>query len=76
MTSATYSHLLARIRRGDKLHMQLVGSQRVWWFEDPHENVDDTSVVRALADGEVTETGDSLFGLCLNSQTYIGDPAP
>lgn len=64
-----------RLQRGDRLHMQLVNGRRVWWFENPHQNVSDALVARLLAPGSncsVREAGDSLFGLPLNSQTWFG----
>ena len=74
--TAPYSAFLARIRAGDTLHMQLVDGARVWWFEGPHENIDDATAVRAIVEGEVREAGDSLFGHRLNSQTYGTEEIP
>ena len=68
--TAPYSAFLTRIRAGDTLHMQLVGGSRIWWFESPHENIDDATAVRPIVEGAVREAGDSLFGHQLNSQTY------
>lgn len=71
-----YSALLFKIRAGDTLHMQFVGGTRIWWFENPHENVDDATAIRAIVDGEIKESGDSLFGLLLNSQSYGSEDVP
>lgn len=63
--------VIARLRAGDRLHMQLLEGRQIWWFEAPHEVVPEASVKVALQSGELREAGDSLFGLPLNSQTWI-----
>lgn len=65
--------VIARLRAGDRLHMQLLDGRRVWWFEAPHQVVPEAAVNAALQSGELREAGDSLFGLPLNSQTWISD---
>lgn len=65
--------VLDRLRSGDQLHIQFVDGKRVWWFESPHQNVPDRIAVEAIAAGGVAEAGDSLFGLPLNSQTFLVD---
>lgn len=67
------AQVIARLRAGDKLHMQIAEGRRVWWFENPHANVCDAVVSGVLkADRTLLrETGDSLFGLPLNSQTWV-----
>lgn len=63
--------VIERLRAGDKLHLQFVGGRRVWWFEAPHQAVPEAVVRQALEAGNVAEAGDSLFGLPLNSQTFL-----
>jgi hypothetical protein len=67
--------ITARIMAGDKLHMQFVEGKRTWWFEAPHQVVTDRAAMQILqADNSpIRESGDSLFGLPLNSQTFAGD---
>jgi len=68
----TAADVVSRLERGDKLHMQIVNGRRIWWFESPHENVPDKLVGAALnSGGSFREAGDSLFGLPLNSQTWL-----
>lgn len=62
--------VLSRLRAGDKLHMQLVDGARVWWFEDPWEQVPPPVADRLKAAGDIVELGDSLFGLAGNSQSW------
>lgn len=64
----------ARLRAGDKLHLQITPAGRLWWFEGPLEQVPDPVALRALDDGCATarEAGDSLFGWAGNSQTWGG----
>jgi hypothetical protein len=66
----TVEAILSRLRAGDKLHMQLVEGQRVWWFEDPWEPVADAVADRLISAGEIVELGDSLFGIAGNSQSW------
>lgn len=67
---------LRRLRRGDALHMELGPTgARLWWFEAPHALVS-PAVIQALSDSprppvRLVEARDSLFGLALNSQTYL-----
>jgi hypothetical protein len=65
------AQIIARLRRGDKLHMQLSDGKRVWWFEGPHQNIPEKVITAIIAaDEAIMETGDSLFGLIGNSQTW------
>ncbi|MGX9145867.1 hypothetical protein [Mesorhizobium sp. 128a] len=64
--------VLTRLRAGDKLHMQLIEGRRVWWFEDPWEQIPDGVADRLKAAGEIVELGDSLFALANNSQSWEG----
>jgi hypothetical protein len=54
--------VLARLNAGDKLHMQLVEGQRVWWFEQPRLDVDAAIADELQAAGLIVEVGDGLFG--------------
>lgn len=63
---------VTRLRNGDALHMQIIAGRRVWWMEAPHLTVPEATVLAAINDGYVQETGDSLFGLPMNSQTWEG----
>jgi hypothetical protein len=65
-----WAEAVKRIRAGDKLHQQFVNGQRRWWFEAPHAEVSDATVMRLISEGQIEEAGDSLFGLPLNSQTW------
>lgn len=64
---------LARIQAGEKLHMQFVDGKRIWWFDQPHQVVPDKVISRILSEpsSSLMEAGDSLFGLPLNSQTFV-----
>ena len=72
----TAPQALARLERGDALRMELGdGGARLYWFEAPLAYVSE-QVVDAIAGGPVprarlVEALDSLFGLPLNSQTYL-----
>lgn len=66
---------LLRLQRGERLHMELRDGARQWWFENPYALVSDT-VIGALVFGhgapaQLFEAGDSLFGLPMNSQTWL-----
>lgn len=63
--------VIIRLRAGDQIHMQFLDGRRVWWFEEPHENVPDTIMQAVQKDGGLAEAGDSLFGLPANSQTWL-----
>ena len=69
----------ARLARGDRLRMELRAGQRQWWFEDPYAIVSDRTIAKLLAAdaslARVIEAGDSLFGLPMNSQTWISAPS-
>jgi hypothetical protein len=71
------AQVIARIRSGDELHMQFTDGRRVWWFEQPHQVIPDKLAMKLLAsaDGAIVEAGDSLFGLPLNSQTFLSSEA-
>ena len=65
----------ARLERGDTLRMELRNGSRLWWFESPLAHVSD-KIASALLFGarspvRIMEAGDSLFGLPLNSQTWL-----
>jgi len=64
---------IARIQAGEKLHMQFVDGKRVWWFDQPHQVVPDKVISKILSEPNpsLKESGDSLFGLPLNSQTFV-----
>jgi hypothetical protein len=68
-------HVIARIRAGDELHMQFTDGRRVWWFEQPHQVIPDKLAMKLIAasDSPIVEAGDSLFGLPLNSQTFLSN---
>lgn len=68
-----HEQVIARIRAGDELHMQFTGGHRVWWFEQPHQVIPDKLAMKLLtsADSPIVEAGDRLFGLPLNSQTFL-----
>lgn len=65
----------SRLARGDRLHMELRGAARQWGFETPYAIVSDKVVSAALfgvsSSLRVMEAGDSLFGLPMNSQTWL-----
>lgn len=67
--------VIARIRAGERLHMQFADGQSVWWFEQPHEVVPNKVMALVLADpmSPLRDAGDSLFGLPMNSQTFIAE---
>ncbi|TGP28257.1 hypothetical protein EN875_032395 [Mesorhizobium sp. M2D.F.Ca.ET.232.01.1.1] len=67
----TLDAIRSRLAAGAKLHMQLVDGQRVWWFEDPWEQIADGIAERLKAAGEIVELGDSLFGIAGNSQSWV-----
>lgn len=64
-----------RLQRGDRLHMELREGTRQWWFESPYalvsENVVGSLVFGHGASVRMIEAGDSLFGLPMNSQTWL-----
>ena len=64
-----------RLKRGERLHMQLLDGKREWWFEAPLARVSDAKVAGLLfghaPSARVMEAGDSLFGLPMNSQTWL-----
>ncbi|PWJ93601.1 hypothetical protein C8D77_101280 [Mesorhizobium loti] len=64
--------VIARLRAGQKLHMQIVDGRRQWWFDEPFQDVPDAVVqaIRASGEAKIGELGDSLFGLPENSQTW------
>ncbi len=64
--------VIARLTAGDKLHMQLVDGRRIWWFENPRAEVADAVATKLQESGELSELGDSLFGLAGNSQSWGG----
>ncbi|RVD49509.1 hypothetical protein EN783_34380, partial [Mesorhizobium sp. M2D.F.Ca.ET.140.01.1.1] len=66
----TLDAIRSRLVAGDMLHMQLVEGQRIWWFEDPWEQIADGIADRLKAAGEIVELGDSLFGITGNSQSW------
>lgn len=76
----TLADVIARMRAGSPLRVQFTDGKRVWWFEGPHTNVPDKIALQAIEAGGISEAGDSLFGLPLNSQTFgsgldeYGDP--
>lgn len=59
-----------RLAAGDLLRMQFVEGRRIWWFENPRADVPDAVAQKLHVDGNVTELGDSLFGLAGNSQSW------
>jgi hypothetical protein len=67
--------VINRIRAGEKLHMQFVDGRSVWWFEQPHEVIANKVIALVLSDpaSPLREAGDSLFGLPLNSQTFMSE---
>lgn len=70
----TRSPLIARLRAGDPLHMQIIAGRRVWWMESPHLTAAEADVMASINGGHLQEAGDSLFGLPMNSQTWEGQP--
>lgn len=64
-----------RLAHGDRLYMELRGGSRLWWFENPLAHVSDKTLSGLLFGHEpvarVMEAGDSLFGLPMNSQTWL-----
>lgn len=68
------SELITRLRAGDPLHMQIISGRRVWWMESPHLTVPEIAVMAAIKGGHLQESGDSLFGLPANSQTWERQP--
>ena len=65
----------SRLARGDRLHMELRNGARQWWFEAPYAIISDKIVSAALfglgGSHRVMEAGASLFGLPMNSQTWL-----
>lgn len=76
MTLTTAS-VIERLRAGERLHMQFTGGRSVWWFEQPHQVIPARTVAAVLAapGSPLREAGDSLFGLPMNSQTWLGEGA-
>lgn len=64
--------VLSRLVAGDLLHMQFVDGRRTWWFESPRAEVADTVATKLQESGDLSELGDSLFGLAGNSQSWGG----
>ena len=66
---------LSRISRGDVIRMELRNGVRLWWFESPLAYVSDKIMSAVLfghaPSARIMEAGDSLFGLPLNSQTWL-----
>jgi len=64
-----------RILNGATVHMGFPGGERVWWMEDPYEEIDDATMQAAMLGGNgnllLVEVGDSLFGWEANSQTWV-----
>ena len=77
MNSLSAAAAKERLVRGDRLHMELGrAGARLWWFEAPLARVGDDVVSAVLFDAapaQIMEAGDSLFGLPLNSQTWLVD---
>lgn len=68
-------HVRSRILAGARARMGFAGGARVWWLEDPYEEVDDMTMRVAAYGGNgqplLIEAGDCLFGWPGNSQTWI-----
>ena len=68
-------HVRTRILAGALARMGFAGGARVWWLEDPDEEVDDDVMAKASVGGNgqplLVEAGDCLFGWRGNSQTWI-----
>ncbi len=67
--------VMAALGSGEKLHMQFVNGTSVWWFEQPHTVIPAKVMAQVLANpsSPLREAGDSLFGLPMNSQTYLAN---
>lgn len=67
--------VIDRLRDGHRLHMQFTGGKSIWWFEQPHQVISNKIVAAVLnhPDSPLREAGDSLFGLPLNSQTWLAN---
>lgn len=60
-----------RLKRGDVLRMQILNGERFFWFENPYQKVSPNAFAKANHEMSIVETGDSLFGLRNNSQTWM-----
>lgn len=65
---------LARLERGDTVHMEFLEAERRWWFESPFEVVE-PGVIEMIAFGDarkvsLIEAGDSLFHDMPGSQSW------
>jgi hypothetical protein len=70
-SKSSVAHVVDRLRRGDRIYMQLGDAgERQWWFESPLEYIDNDVVSAARQHVDLMELGDSLFGLRMNSQTW------
>lgn len=70
--SSDPASVMSRLEAGDKLHMQFVDGRRTWWFENPRAEVADAVAEKLQQAGELSELGDSLFGLAGHSQSWGG----
>lgn len=60
-----------RLKRGDVLRMQIHNGERFFWFENPYQKVTPHAFDKANLELSIVESGDSLFGLRNNSQTWM-----
>jgi hypothetical protein len=59
-----------RLDLGQALILQFNEGQRIWFFDSPYSEVPDEIATRLVKKGKIKESGDSLFGLPDNSQTW------
>lgn len=66
--------LRQRIFSGATVYMGFADGERVWWMEEPYEEIDVATMTAAMVGangGPLLEgVGDSLFGWKDNSQTW------
>lgn len=64
---------IARARSGAVIHMQIIDGARIYWMESPDLSIPEKEIEQAFGAGsgvQLVESGDSLFGLPRNSQTF------
>ncbi|GAB4071805.1 hypothetical protein KHC28_00525 [Ancylobacter sonchi] len=68
MTSTNQATAEDRIEAGEPVYMMFTRAGRVWWLEEPYEELDRTTIGRL--GNRLIESGDSLFGWRGYSQTW------
>jgi hypothetical protein len=64
------SAVMRRLDRGEAIILQFLEGRRFWFFDSPYSEVPDDLATRLVETRKIKESGDSLFGLADNSQTW------